>query len=358
MLKSFHCVLSEKRKPIPTPKNICDENGKVHFGTFEKEFENMHFLKVHRPSCLPNFCNKIRLTLWEAVEVVFDDVIILTAVSDMALFGTALTVIYDRKTKKRIGTWQDIYSSSKAVIAPNLINGSVSESLGKKNKLKFVNNFQDGKAVVSGVANDKKCGTVKYNVKLERVSKPSIVIIPFDENRPLYSQKDLFKVNGFLEVNGKRYEANENTAAVIDDHRGYYPRKSHYDWVTTMGRNTVNGKTEYFGFNLTRNQSINQDDHNENLLWLENRSVPLTPVQFDHSDGKFGSPWHIYDEHGMVDILFEIGDENLMRIPAGIIDIDYHITFGELKGYVCDADGNKYILDGMPGIGEDKTMKF
>ena len=23
----------------------------------------------------------------------------------------------------------------------------------------------------------------------------------------------------------------ENTTALIDDHRGYYPRKAHYDWL-------------------------------------------------------------------------------------------------------------------------------
>ena len=33
-------------------------------------------------------------------------------------------------------------------------------------------------------------------------------------------------------------------------------------------------------------------------------------------------------------------------------------TFGELSGYVCDEDGNKYILDGMSAIGEDKSLHF
>ena len=60
----------------------------------------------------------------------------------------------------------------------------------------------------------------------------------------------------------------------------------------------------------------------------------------------------------MTDIIFDIGDRFLMRVPAGVIDINYHITFGELSGFVCDPDGNKYILDGMYGIGEDKILRF
>ncbi|MBQ6119876.1 MAG: DUF2804 family protein, partial [Clostridia bacterium] len=62
--------------------------------------------------------------------------------------------------------------------------------------------------------------------------------------------------------------------------------------------------------------------------------------------------------HGMVDLTFDIGDEFLMKVTTGIINIDYHITFGSLSGYVCDPDGNKYDLDGMVGIGEDKTLLF
>ena len=60
----------------------------------------------------------------------------------------------------------------------------------------------------------------------------------------------------------------------------------------------------------------------------------------------------------MVDVTFDIGDEFLMKMKTGILNTDYHITFGEISGFVCDPDGNKYILDGMAGVGEDKTVVF
>lgn len=351
---NFNEHLSKKRIAVPTPDDVVDEFGMCRFGTFESEFPNMNFLNVNRPSALPNCLNKTRLTLWEATEINFDNVILLTAVCDMALFGTALTVLYDKRTKK-CTSWQEMFPASKACIAPNLINSSETVSKGKKVKLNYVNNFQRGEAIVSGYATDKKNGAIDYRVKLTRVSKPSIVNIPFDENRPLYSQKDLFSVEGYLEYNGERHVANSMTTAIIDDHRGYYPRNAHYDWVTTMGKREIDGKEQFFGFNLTRNQSINQDDYNENLIWFEGNSTLLTPVIFKHENDKL---WHVVDEYGMVDLYFDIGDEFLMKVTTGIINIDYHITFGSLKGYVCDPDGNKYILDGMVGIGEDKTLKF
>lgn len=350
----FRDVLSKKREAVPTPDNVVDELGNCYFGTFDKEFPAMDFLRVNRPSALPNAMNKTRLTLWEATEINFDHVVLLTAVCDMALFGTALTVLYDKRTKK-VTYWQEMFPASKACIAPNLINSSETVSKGKKVKLTYVNNFQRGEAIVSGHASSSKNGEIDYRVKLSRVSKPSIVNIPFGANRPLYSQKDLFSVEGYLDYNGERFEANAATTAIIDDHRGYYPRRAHYDWVTGMGKREIDGKEQFFGFNLTRNQSINQDDFNENLIWFEGNSTLLTPVVFRHVGERL---WHVEDTHGMVDILFDIGDEFLMKVTTGIINIDYHITFGTLKGFVCDPDGNKYLLDGMTGIGEDKTLKF
>ena len=351
----FEKYLSPKRKAVPTPENVIDGAGRCYFGTFESEFEKMDFLKADRPSGLPNFMNKSRLTLWEACEIDFEKVTLLTAVCDMALFGTALTVLYDKRTKK-CTSWQEmLIPASKAVIAKNLLNGSETYSKGKHVKVRFVNNFGQGKAIVSGTAESKTDGMLDYRVELTRVSKPSIVSIPFGDNRPLYSQKDLFSVDGYIDYNGERMHATSASAAIIDDHRGYYPRRSHYDWVTTMGKLEINGRPQYFGFNLTRNQSIDQDAYNENLIWFEGDTTLLTPVVFRHETDK---RWRIQDVQGMVDITFDIGDEFLMLVPAKVIDINYHITFGTLSGYVCDPKGNKYVLDGMPGIGEDKSLVF
>ncbi len=353
-MKTFYDVLSEKRKAVPTPENIVDANGKTHFGTFEKEFEKMDFLKIDHPTPYPNAMNKVKLTLWEACEFHLKDVIMLVAVCDMGVFGTALTVIYDKHTRK-VTSWQDMYSKKNAVISENLLRGAKSKSLGKVVSLEFENRFEEGLALVNGFAKDKENGKLNYEMKLERVSLPSVVSIPFGENRPLYSQKDLFKATGFIEWNGKVFETDENSTAIIDDHRGYYPYKAHYDWVTTMGKTTVDSKEQFFGFNLTRNQSINQTDYNENLIWFEGKTSRLTPVRFEHDSY---NKWHIRDVYGMVDVKFDIGDRFIMRVPAGVIDINYHITFGDLSGFICDEDGNKYILDGMYGIGEDKSLRF
>lgn len=355
---NFKSILSEKRIPVATPDSVIDSAGKAVFGTFDKEFRNINLKEIDK-QCpyLPNWCNWFRLTQWEAVEVNFKDHMLLMGVSDMGLINTGLICFYDKKKKKNVSWKETLFKSRKQIkINENLLDGSTCEALGDNVKIKIVNNFERGEAYILGEGFDSKKGFIRYELELKRVSLPCVVSIPFDKNKPLYTQKDLFKCKGYIEINGKKIESDEYATAIIDDHKGYYPRFSHYDWLTTMGRNTVDGKEQYFAFNLTRNQSIHQTDYNENLIWFEGKTTRLTPVRFEHLEY---NKWHVRDVYGMVDVTFDIGDRCIIRMIGGpILDVNYHIVFGEISGYVCDEDGNKYILDGMSGFGEDKTLMY
>ena len=62
------------------------------------------------------------------------------------------------------------------------------------------------------------------------------------------------------------------------------------------------------------------------------------------------------DEYGMVNLKFKVYSLNPMIVHAGVVNIDYYITFGELEGFILDEAGNKYDLNGCLGMGEDKTL--
>lgn len=182
----------------------------------------------------------------------------------------------------------------------------------------------------------------------------------FWQNRPLYSQKDFFKAEGRLVINGEEMLTDEDSAAIVDDHRGYYPRHAHYDWVTTMGKCNVDGEEKWLAFNLTRNQSVDQEKYNENILWLEGKTSILPPITFtrnpESKDFKDYSEWIVKDEHDMVNLKFKVYNMNPMIMHALVVNIDYYVAYGELEGYIRDEDGKKYVLDGMLGMGEDKTL--
>lgn len=363
-MKKYSDIISKTRRAVPTPKDMV-KDGKCVFGTFDKEFETMDLLGIKNPTSAPDFMKRLRLTLWEATEVNMEQGVLLAVVCDMGIFGLTLNVYYD-KAEKKVYSWSTNLKSKDTVIAPNLINGSEAKAETPVSHVHYVNNFQVGKCHLDGHHSDDN-NSIEYNFELERISQPCVVSIPFENmekrHRPLYSQKDFFKATGTLKFNGKEYKTSDVTTAVVDDHRGYYPRKAHYDWVTTMGVNETNGEKKWFAFNLTHNQSIDQDQYNENLIWFENRTSLLPPIKFERSvdtrkfDAKDGAIWKIKDEHGMVNVDFKVYDIFRMITHAKpFVNIDYFVAFGELEGYVLDEDGNKYILDGMMGMGEDKTL--
>ena len=192
-------------------------------------------------------------------------------------------------------------------------------------------------------------------MKITNISDPSVVNIPFGENMSLYSQKNLFKAEGSITANGEKFEANENSVAIIDDHKGFYPFRAHYYWLTTMGTMEIDGKKQYIGFNLTKNQSISQYEYNENWLWLEGKGFPLPPVSFVKVNK---TTWEIKDSQGIVDLKFEIDNTFPLLFNAGIVHIKYYLPFGKLSGNITNIDGKVYNFDGMLGIAEDKGTKI
>lgn len=343
--------ISEKRIPIPTPEAIV-EGGKAHFGTFAEPFRKLNLIDCEKPcgKWMPDCMKKSRLTEWEAVELHLKEGILVSAVYNTGPMGFSIFVWYDKRTKK-ISSWRNIVPVKKAKVASQLIDDECYLKTADS-EYRITNDLLRGKARAKGYS-EGKCGRFALEVELTRISPPSVVSIPFGENKPLYSEKDFLKAEGYVELNGERFLTDECSVGIIDDHKGYYPYKAHYDWLTTMGY--LNG--EAFAFNLTRNQSTDQDAYNENLIWKEGEAFPLPPVKFFRE--KRSSPvWEIRDDYGTVDLRFEIDATFLMQIRLLVASVYYALPFGKIYGYVVDTKGRKYVVDGMYGIGEDKTTRM
>ena len=351
--------ISPIRRSVETPKDLI-KDGKAVFGTFDKEFETMDLVSTIKPTALPSSFNKSRLTLWEACEIHLKEGLLLVALSDMALFGITKMIFFDYRTRK-VYSIDNTLKSKDTIIAPNLINGSRAFAETKNSRVEFINNFDKGMAKVSG-SHLKDDDYFEYLFELKKLSNPSVVSIPFGDNRPLYTEKMFFEAKGYLRFNDELIETDSESCAIIDDHRGFYPRKAHYDWLTSMGKIKVNGKDEWIAFNLTRNQSIDQEKYNENLIWKEGRSSLLPPVTFTKDKDVKAllkgerQTVHVKDEHGMVDLVYEIEACSPMITHALIVKIDYYVTFGRISGFLIDEDGTKYEFDKAEAIGEDKTL--
>ena len=347
--------ISSKRRPVPTPDSIV-ENGQAHFGTFDKPFKKLNLIDCEKPcgKLMPDFMKKSRLTEWEAFEVHLDEGALISAVYNTGPFGFSIFVWFDKRDGK-IYKWRNIVPVKKAKVASQLVD-DFCELNTKKSAFVIKNDLMNGKASAKGWS-EGRCGRFEIDMSVERLSPPSNVSIPFGPNKPLYSEKDFFKATGTITVNGETFRTNGNSVSIIDDHKGYYPFFAHYDWLTTMGKCKIDGEDKFFAFNLTRNQSVNQDDYNENLIWIEGESFPLPPVVFERESRK-SRTWLVRDEHGAVNIRFEIANTFYMPIHALVVDVYYALPFGKIYGFVKDTNGKKYVVDGMLGVGEDKSTRM
>lgn len=347
------------RTPAPTPKNIV-EDGKFHFGTFDAPFENLNMLDCVKPcgKSMPKFMNKSRLTEWEAFEVHFDEGALISAVYKVGPMGFSIFVWYDNAENK-IYSWRNLVPRKRAKVASQLVSDNC-HCKTKHSEYTIENDFNNGRARAFGYSKGEN-GEIAVDVAFERVSPLANGVMPLGKNKDgsfrnaLYSEKDFFKASGTITLNGKVYTSNERSVGIIDDHKGFYPFHAHYDWLTAMETVEENGELKHFAFNLTRNQSVDQDRYNENVIWVDGESFPMPPVVFKHKDGKKkASEWHITDEQGLgiVDITFTLKQTFYMPIPLLCY---YALPFGTIKGYITDPNGKKYVVDGMLGIGEDKT---
>ena len=58
----------------------------------------------------------------------------------------------------------------------------------------------------------------------------------------------------------------------------------------------------------------------------------------------------------MVNVKFKVYGIIPIMFDYCLFKLDYYITFGVLEGYLRDETGKKYNLEGMMGLGEDKTL--
>ena len=288
-MSNFAKNIGEKRTPVTTPAHIV-ENGVAHYGTFSEPFQDLNLLDCKKPFFMktPSFIKRMRLIEWEAFEVNMDEGSLISACYNMGPIGFSIFVWHNNADNK-IYAWRNLVPVKRAKVAKQLLSDNC-YCKTKKSEYKIINDFANGKAQCVGHTKGKS-GEFAIDISFERLSPLANGVMPLMKNKdgsfrnPLYSEKDFFKATGTITLNGKTYKTNERSVGIIDDHKGYYPFFSHYDWLTTMGKTEIDGEQKFFAFNLTRNQSVDQVNYNENVIWLEGESFPMPPVVFTHKDG-------------------------------------------------------------------------
>ena len=339
------------REVKPNTTKLVDDDGLFHLGTFEDYFKDFNLLNFKRPF-FKKTINKMLLTEWQALEVLGDEIFMICAVFKFNAMNRSLLMVYEIKENILHDYSSQSLFRSKAKVSPTLIDSSVSSRVNEHSSIKLTNNLENNKLSVKGYASGEK--GVEFDIDFTRIAKPSIISLPMTNKHTVYTEKDLLVPKGYIKLGSKKYDLNDSHITVFDDHRGFYPMNSGYDWITCMG--DIEYKNEYskFGVNLTyfyKNDEPNK--YNENGYWLNGEFFQLPSVTFERQNGI----WLIKDKEGRVNL--EFTNRNQYKEDKKLIlVIDYTLAFGELSGTIKTYDNETIKINKMFSLGEKRLTRM
>lgn len=345
-------------RPItPAPERLV-ENGKYNLGCFDTPVKKANLLDFPSPYKLPlpKALKALQLREWQAFQLRGKDHFILIAIYNAKKISLVQFIVYDIrnnhkvKYEKKVPGWtlkipDTLYNSSASYTSDNFsLEARHDLTTGKLElsaKIKGFGGLPDVNAHFSG----------QHDIILY---KPMVVCNPFSAGRVMYSHKCLMPVEGELTIGDKTLKfERKNSELIIDDHKGYYPYPTVYDWVTGMGFDREN---RMIGFNLTDNQVTEPEIYNENCLWWNGELHPLPPVKVKRPDGVKGK-WEINDEYDMVNLEFAPVIHTSVNINLLIIRSLYEGPYGFFNGYLKKTTGEKVDIQNLFGMGEDFYLR-
>lgn len=345
-------------RPVSTAPVKLVENGKYNLGCFNTPVHRANLLDFPSPYRipLPRALRSLQLREWQAFQLMGQNHFIMVAIYNAKKISLVQFIVYDIKNNEKIKYEKKVAAWSLKI--PDTLFGSVASYESKNFSLQAKHDLNTNKLELTA--------RIKGFGKLPQVSacfnglhdvtkfQPMVVCNPFSAGRVMYSHKCLMPMEGFLTVGNKHLVFNHsNSQMIIDDHKGYYPYPTIYDWVTGMGRDKENN---LIGFNLTDNQVIEQEKYNENCLWLNGELHPLPPVKMQRPQGVKGT-WQIADEYDKVNLEFKPVIHTSVNINLLLLRSKYEGPYGFFNGYLKKKTGEKVSVENLFGMGEDFYLR-
>ncbi len=345
-------------RPVTKAPEKLVENGKYNLGCFNTPVRRANLIDYTAPYKLPlpRALRGLQLREWQAFQIQGKDHFIMVAIYNAKKISLVQFIVYDIKNnvktkyEKKVPAWE--------LNVPDTLYGSTASYNSGNFSLNVSHNLEAGKLLLSADIKEfnnlpdvKARFEAKHDVSLYT---PMVVCNPFSEGRVMYSHKCLMPVEGEVKMGDALIVFRKDySQLIIDDHKGYYPYPTIYDWVTGLGRDK---EGRMLGFNLTNNQVINQEKYNENCLWLNGELHALPPVKVIRPAGVQGK-WEIGDEYDMVNLEFTPVVHTSVNINLLLIRSKYEGPYGFFNGYLKKANGEKVMLENMFGMGEDFYLR-
>ena len=349
------------RKVADTPLRMVEQDGTIHFGTFRTPFRSVNILDVplySSSSSVPSFWKKFRLKEWQHYGIVTPTHYFGLVIFDAKFMGVSFFYAYDRNENKRFEHSVQLPGGA-ARVAAHMYDDSC-EFKKKGYRLYFENRLKDGyHKIIIEIDGKKDLPSVKGEIKIFEdlnTIEPLVQVSPVTPYRPFYTHKVAAPAEGEIKLGDKEVKINrKQDIALIDEQKTYYPYVSFWKWATAAGYNEYG---ELLAFNLCQNMIVNDEDYNENCMWVDGKIHCLKAARFKFQEENVLQPWEVRTQDGYIDLSFKPSGQRAEKINAGFIVSDFHQPFGLYNGRFKDENNRIYPISNFFGLAEHHITRY
>ena len=328
------------------------ENGRAHFGTFNKVSPRFDIKGMRAPYAgipLPSIISDIRIKSRLNYFFSIDKYAGLVEFFDFKILGLAEVCFWNKSTGKKY-VYHSIMPTRRRFIPKNTERG-ICASYRKSRYIKVSwEKKYSSKAMRFHVKNNTAWSDSEgwfHSVRDDNMKTDLCFVNP----APSTSRCSAFwfssmKINGHLAIKNEEPD-NSPGLAVMLMNRFYTKTLSRGSRLCAMGN--IDGKDIVFYMEVTTYDAADPDKYNANVLVYDGQSTALPSVLATHPFG-INKNWIIQDTESMVDLTFTPASVYRRSLNLIAMRSSYSHIYGTIEGVLLDKDGNKINLKNFPGI--------
>jgi len=345
-------------REIQAPRDSPFENGIPLAGTWNKAFNRVNLLDVHRPYRwpIPRWLKAYRVKEWEGFSVQDERFLLEALLGNFKFSRIAQVFLYNKENGEKYifrkilpgGGWRLPRSLARDTVEcrwPGFFFRVHTWLNAASVKLDF------------DIAATKKLPALTAHLSFVMESRnvtPAVVSLKFNESRNMYAYKAVAAVRGDIVLGEDHFSLNPaQCTGLFRDYKGFFPYRMRGIYCGGLGFDTE-GKR--YGFHIAENQAKENRRNNENALWIDGRFTPLPPVRITMSDGP-ESDWVIQDLEGMVDLVYTPKESYRVNPNYFVARTDFYASIGHYNGILINENEERIHLKNHWGSGEKLYLR-
>ena len=353
-------------REIKTPPEKIVHGGKIEFGTYQGLLSRLDIRGVHAPFAgfpLPTVITNLRIQ--SSLMFFFNVGSYIGTVDffDHKIFGFAEVVFWNKENSRKIA-YRSFMGPRRRFIPHNMENGFCA-SFNKKRYIRVSWDYKRDKlSMIFNLKGDSSRPSAQAafigNYSEKSVCK-SATVIPSPSKRRCSATHTLdAKIHGSISLEKTKLSEEINQpdfdgTALFSVNRAYYNIHSVSEFVVATGE--INGKRFSFQIFTTKENAVDSENINGNILCYDGELTPLPPVTITHPFG-ISKKWVIQDFENMVDLTFTPSSENNREVSFLLIKSQLHTVFGTFEGVVKDKNGESITLHNFEGIAKKQLLRL